>query len=276
VSLPASPADPSTSIGALDLTRWPTRLGRRLARFHARTASTIGEQPAFVLSIGLGTAIAVAATYLGTRVYDGVADANGIERLDKPALRRAMRMRSPALDATAAAIARVFGPVGMPLLVVAVATALTVRRRDSSPAILIGAAGAGSLLMTEVGKDLVHRHRPPRRDAIPPFETSPSFPSGHTLNATTAAGIVAYLLMLRQRSDSVQATTGAMAALTAVGVGLSRVLLGAHWLSDVIMGWIAGAGWLALVVTSHRLHLTTRAARSRRRRFSPQGSASVE
>ncbi|HEX8627759.1 MAG TPA: phosphatase PAP2 family protein, partial [Catenuloplanes sp.] len=60
-------------------------------------------------------------------------------------------------------------------------------------------ATAGSLLMTVVGKGLVGRIRPPLADAVPPYETSPAFPSGHALNAVVVAGVIAYLLMLRQR-----------------------------------------------------------------------------
>jgi undecaprenyl-diphosphatase len=35
------------------------------------------------------------------------------------------------------------------------------------------------------------------------------------------------------------------------------VLLGAHWFTDVLVGWTTGTGWLGLVITSHRLYLTS-------------------
>jgi membrane-associated phospholipid phosphatase len=63
--------------------------------------------------------------------------------------------------------------------------------------LLIAATAAGSLTLTVVGKALVGRVRPAPADAVPPYELSASFPSGHTLNAVALAGIVAYLLVRR-------------------------------------------------------------------------------
>ena len=50
------------------------------------------------------------------------------------------------------------------------------------------------------------------------------------------------------------------AIIWALAMGLSRVFLGHHWLTDVIFAWLLGAAWLTLVITSHRLFLTIRRA----------------
>lgn len=91
---------------------------------------------------------------------------------------------------------------------------------------------------------------------MPPFETSPSFPSGHTLNATVVVGVLAYLLMLRLASRAARIAVGVGAAAFALAMGLSRVFLGHHWLSDVVAAWLFGLGWLTVVVTAHRLMIT--------------------
>ncbi|UNO42874.1 phosphatase PAP2 family protein [Streptomyces sp. MST-110588] len=62
------------------------------------------------------------------------------------------------------------------------------------------------------------------------------FPSGHTSNAVVTWGVLAYLATtpLRRRTLSV------IAALGALGVGMTTVYLGTHWVSDVLLGWAAG------------------------------------
>jgi membrane-associated phospholipid phosphatase len=121
--------------------------------------------------------------------------------------------------------------------------------------ILIGMAGTGSLAMTVAGKQIFGRARPD--------VSSPAFPSGHSLNAIVIAGIVAYLLILRQETRWARIATATAAAFFAVTMGLSRVYLGHHWLTDVIAAWMLGAAWLALVITAHRLYLTRQTNRSK-------------
>ncbi|MFZ7088856.1 phosphatase PAP2 family protein [Curtobacterium sp. RRHDQ10] len=244
------------SIGGRDVTEWRSRGGRRLARAHRELAARVGPRRAVLGPLAVGGVLAVAATAAAAVVYDGVTDRDGIARLDQPALRIGKRLRSPATNGIASGIAHGFGPVGMPVLALVAGTALSLVERRPTPLGLLAAAGGGSLAMTIAGKRLIHRNRPPRRDAIPPYETSPSFPSGHTLNATTIAGTVAYLLMLRQRQVAPQRVIAAVAGVTIAATGASRVLLGAHWFTDVTMGWVSGSGWLASVITAHRLHLT--------------------
>jgi undecaprenyl-diphosphatase len=112
--------------------------------------------------------------------------------------------------------------------------------------------------MTVVGKAVVGRVRPALADAVPPYELSASFPSGHTLNSVAIAGVVAYLLVRRQQHAWSRIVTLACAAGFAVAMGLSRIYLGHHWLTDVLVAWALGLGWLTVVITAHRLLLTLR------------------
>ncbi|BFO20249.1 hypothetical protein SHKM778_66370 [Streptomyces sp. KM77-8] len=61
-------------------------------------------------------------------------------------------------------------------------------------------------------------------------------PSGHTANAVVTWGILAYLAS----TPRARRWLSALSAVTSLGVGLSTVYIGTHWLSDVVLGWVAG------------------------------------
>ncbi|WAU80590.1 phosphatase PAP2 family protein [Streptomyces sp. Qhu-G9] len=62
------------------------------------------------------------------------------------------------------------------------------------------------------------------------------FPSGHTANAVVTWGILAYLAS----TPRARRWLSALSAVVSLGVGLTTVYLGTHWLSDVVLGWAAG------------------------------------
>ncbi len=144
----------------------------------------------------------------------------------------------------------------MPVIAVLIAVTLAVRRRSWLPVVLMAIATAGSVLITVLGKDLVGRARPPLSLAVPPLETSPSFPSGHALNATVVLGLAAYLVMLGRRHLRSKVLVASAVVVFVIAMGLSRVWLGHHWLTDVMAGWLVGLAWLAAVVTGHRVKVT--------------------
>ncbi|MER5810630.1 phosphatase PAP2 family protein [Streptomyces sp. NPDC002033] len=62
------------------------------------------------------------------------------------------------------------------------------------------------------------------------------FPSGHTANAVVTWGILAYLA-----STSVtRRVLSVFSAVVSLSVGATTVYLGTHWVSDVLLGWLAG------------------------------------
>lgn len=252
-------------IGARDLASWPTPVGRAvagLAMAAGRQAVRLGMWSAahwvLLVTALVGGLVAVALTAATAEVYESVVESDDLAGLDRPVLDAAVGWRSPGLDQAVTLYTEVGGPIGMPVLAL-LATALMVWRwRSRTPLLLMLIAAAGSLAMTVTGKELIGRARPPQTLAVPPFESSPSFPSGHTLNATVLTAIVVYLVL--RRLDSIRARTATVLAgvLFALSMGLTRVFLGHHWLTDVVAGWALGLAWAAVVVTAHRLFLTVR------------------
>ena len=118
-----------------------------------------------------------------------------------------------------------------------------IRRPSRWLPVFLIAVTVGQTLMSNGIKEIVDRVRP---TANPIAHTlGPSFPSGHTTGA--AACFAAFALVLgRGRSRNVQSLLAGAAVFVAVAVAASRVLLGVHWLTDVIGGLALGWAWFAL------------------------------
>jgi membrane-associated phospholipid phosphatase len=245
-------------IGQRDLARWHSRAGHALARSAVRLSRQVSAHAVLYLTVCVGGLVVLGLTAAGAGVYDSVAEHDGLASFDRPALNTAIGLRTATNDKLLTWFTHLGGPLGMTIIAACITTAMVVGWRSRTPLILMVIAVAGSLAMTIVGKLVVARARPPIVDAVPPYETSPSLPSGHALNSTVIAGMVAYLILRRLESRLARAVTVAVAAAWAVAMGLSRVFLGHHWLTDVVFGWILGLAWLTVVITAHRLFLTVR------------------
>lgn len=205
------------------------------------------------LVVALGVAIGL--THLFGEIFEQVAEKDGIAAWDRPLLNWSIGARSPALTAFVAWYSNTGGPVWQPIITGLIVLVLAWRWRDPTPVILTLIAVGGSLLITVVGKNYIGRARPPASDAVPPLETSMSYPSGHSLNSIVIAGILAYLLIRHfwDRPAWIRWLIAGLTALYAVTMGLSRVFLGHHWFTDVVGAWTIGLAWLAVVIGCHRV-----------------------
>jgi len=212
----------------------------------------------FVLVVAALLAVVVLAAHGAAEVYEAVAAGDGIEALDLPVLDAAVASRTPALTEAAVTLTDLAGRVGTPLLGVLALAVFTWRRRDWAPALVLVTGLVGSLLLTVAGKRITDRVRPPREFMLPPYETSPSFPSGHTLNTTVLAVLVAYLVVVTVRHAFARWAAIAVCAADPLATGASRIYLGAHWCTDVLAGLLVGAAWAFAVVLAHRVWLQLR------------------
>lgn len=201
----------------------------------------------------LGGIAVVALALTSAEVYDNVVDDAGLANLDKPMLAAMERLRSPGLDAFVTGFTNIGGGIGMPILASILTALLIWRTRTWRPLILIGGAAAVSVTATSLGKKLIGRTRPDHADAVPPYENSPSFPSGHTLNTTVVISLVVYLTCLQVQRTIARVGLITAGALFIIAMGMSRVFLGHHWMTDVIFGWALGLGWVGIVILAHRL-----------------------
>jgi undecaprenyl-diphosphatase len=130
---------------------------------------------------------------------------------------------------------------------------LAVRKRWRLTLYLV-VTGAGALVLDPVLKTLVGRLRPVVAHPIA-HGLGDSFPSGHSLGSIVCYGAVLLVFLPAvQRRRLFVAAIGTLIAL----IGISRTLLGVHYLSDVLGAWAIGIVWLG--VTAFAFELSRRAA----------------
>jgi undecaprenyl-diphosphatase len=134
------------------------------------------------------------------------------------------------------------------------AAALAIRRRWRL-AIYLLVAGAGALTLDPVLKALVGRLRPLVAHPIA-YGTGDSFPSGHALGSIVCYGALFLVFLPATRGKWRRLFTVAIVTLI-VAIGASRLLLGVHYLSDVLGAWALGITWLG--VTAYAFELSRRA-----------------
>jgi len=155
------------------------------------------------------------------------------------------RLRGPAWLAGAARDVTALGShaVLVPLLVGAGGFLLLLRKPAMALAVL--AAGGGGMVLNSWLKQLFARPRP---QLVPPLVQvgNASFPSGHALLSAAVYLSIAVLVARLVPYRRVRRYVLALAAMLVALVGFSRVLLGVHYPTDVVAGWVVGGLWALL------------------------------
>jgi undecaprenyl-diphosphatase len=158
-------------------------------------------------------------------------------------------------------------PVLAAILVLGACMALVVFRARREALVLLLAVGAEQVIKVTV-KQFVARPRPGPElvNVLIDAKELYSFPSGHTVHYVVFLGFLWYLTFHRVWARPLRwpllAVLGALVAL----IGLSRVYLGAHWVSDVLGGYLLGGAVLTTTVCTYRWWLRRAAPASREMR----------
>jgi len=227
-----------------------------LARLRARYERQIGFlarrlQPggAFGLSLTASLAALVGVGWVLGAIVQDVVVGGGSIRFDRPVLDWFARHREPWLTTTMRIVTVLGGSGFLIPLVLAVGAWYWRRRRTPRPFTLLAATYGGAYLLAQAIKTLTARARPPARLAAGHFPGH-SFPSGHATQAAAVYGMLAAVLAWStpRWRRKVSAWAGAVSIVTVVGI--TRLYLGAHWLTDVLGGWALGNLWLLVVVVA--------------------------
>lgn len=143
------------------------------------------------------------------------------------------------------------GIVGVALLVGVVGLSL-VRAGRRPDAVLLVVAALGVQVIVVMLKSVYERPRP---DAGSPIDLpqSTSFPSGHAATGIAMFGALALIAAGRARSPAAAAGMLVLGFSIGIGVGVSRVVLNVHFVSDVLAGFCVGLAWLCVCLLAREL-----------------------
>ncbi|MDQ2787355.1 MAG: phosphatase PAP2 family protein [Chloroflexota bacterium] len=203
-------------------------------------ATDPGVARALLLLLAVSLCFVIGFTYLGTEVREPAMTST-----DQHLLRRITEMTRPwplVLSETAS----LFGTAPLVAVITAVVGASLARERRWFDIVLLIVAVIGAVLLSPLTKHLVSRARPTAF-----FRTSAtgySFPSGHTLNATTLALALGFILWRLPWHRAMKIAWTLALVIYVACVGASRIVLGVHYPTDVLGGFLLGVAWATLLM----------------------------
>ena len=114
-------------------------------------------------------------------------------------------------------------------------------------AVWVAATTLLSSLVQQGVKAAVDRDRPRWADPVDSAHYA-AYPSGHAMTAAVSCGLLLWLLHRSGARPRLWRAAVGAAAVSVLGVGLTRLYLGVHWPSDVLGGWLLGAALAAFAV----------------------------
>jgi undecaprenyl-diphosphatase len=230
----------------------PTTQSGPLGRVDPAHPAPSGTVPRPPVAAATGTLIVGFAALIASLVVLG-SIANGVRDqevfvLDTWATPFLHSIASPGLDWLMTAFTTMGSTLVLVPLFVVVGAALLLRRRYGA-VLFLGIASAGALVIDATMKLVFQRPRPMLDYAtvLPDY----SFPSGHAMN-----GVVIYvalaLILWSVFGRRIGIVSVIVAGVLAFAIGVSRIYLGYHYLTDVVGGFLAGIVWLLVVGAAFR------------------------
>ena len=231
-------------------------------RVHKFIAARLTPGEELGLHFTVGIALMLFAAWVFGGIAEEVVEAEEITILDDWLARWFNARATPAFTQAMMYITHAHNTAGM-LIMTAVLGIYFYLRKAPYWLLALLVSVPGGMLLNVILKHVFQRARPSLDNPLLTLATY-SFPSGHTVAATLFYGLVAaYLVCLASRWKARFLIV--LGACVMVGlVGLSRMYLGVHYLSDVLAAIAEGCGWLAVCITGVSTLRRRRAARNTR------------
>lgn len=200
------------------------------------------------LAAHLATGLVLSAGVLGfIRLAEQVVGEAEITRFDLALAQALHDAVTPTGARTFVALTALGSGWALTALGVVVAAILIWRnRRVLAIGWVVAMAGGG--VLNHLLKLLYARPRPAFADPLA-YESSWSFPSGHSMGTFIACAMLVYLALFALRRRAARLAAVAAAVVWILVIGFSRMYLGVHFFSDVVGGFVAGSVWVGVCIT---------------------------
>jgi undecaprenyl-diphosphatase len=196
------------------------------------------------LKLTLGALILLGAAWLFGGITEDVINGDPLTEVDLLVATWFGANSTPVVTAAMRLLSSLHGPIAMTAMVCGLALFLA-WRREWHWLMTFLIAVPGGMLLNAVIKEIIHRPRPHFSDLVLTLTTY-SFPSGHAAAATLFYGFLATYVIVHLRAWRWRVLVALIALFVIVAIGLSRIYLRVHYLSDVLGGMTEGVAWLAL------------------------------
>ena len=218
------------------------------SRFQKQIRDWLSPQGYAGLHLTIGVLVVLICGWCFGEIAEDVSYGDPIVQIDRHVAVWFQQHTTPLFTQVARTIS-LFGSVGF-LTTVSIGVSLFfILRRDwlnaSLLALVMGGGGALNVFL----KHFFHRERPVLENPLVTL-SSYGFPSGHTMGATLLYGLLALLAWKNLRDRAARLASVIGACFWILLIGLTRIYLGAHYLTDVLGALAAGLFWLVFCWTA--------------------------
>ena len=158
----------------------------------------------------------------------------GFQRFDLPVEKWFNAQRSRDVTGYWTAMAIIFGPVALPIIVLVVVIVWIVAARHVWRPMLLAAGMLTGVATALILAPLVRHPRPPVSLMLLGPDQTYSFPSGHVLGTSDFFLILAFLIASRIQKTWFTVAAFAVAVVAIAAQIFGRLYLGYHWISDTL------------------------------------------
>jgi len=144
-------------------------------------------------------------------------------------------------------VVKVITQFGGAMFLISLAAILGLAIKNKKVALLIWGNLGISALLNQILKYIVQRPRPTEFRIID--ESGYSFPSGHSMVSAAFYGFLIYLIYKNVKNKYLKWGLITLLSLLTILIGISRIYLGVHYTSDVLVGVFIAISYLIIFVT---------------------------